>query len=67
MDERQSHPTAKPVALVADAIRDCTRRGGTGSLESCKLVALGREDFAIADASTMMNWAAGQIQVSIRR
>jgi DNA modification methylase len=27
MDELRSHPTAKPVALVADAIRDCTRRG----------------------------------------
>jgi DNA modification methylase len=22
------HPTVKPVALVADAIRDCSRRGG---------------------------------------
>jgi DNA modification methylase len=28
MDELRSHPTAKPVALVADAIKDCTRRGG---------------------------------------
>jgi DNA modification methylase len=27
MDELQAHPTVKPVALVADAIRDCTRRG----------------------------------------
>jgi DNA modification methylase len=27
MDELQSHPTVKPVALVADAIRDCSRRG----------------------------------------
>src|SRR5215831_5850198 len=27
MDELRAHPTAKPVALVADAIRDCTRRG----------------------------------------
>src|SRR5258707_5989574 len=27
MDELQSHPTAKPVALVADAIKDCTPRG----------------------------------------
>jgi DNA modification methylase len=26
MDELNAHPTAKPVALVADAIRDCTRR-----------------------------------------
>ena len=33
---------------------DVEIRSGTGSLESCKLVALGREDFAIADASTMM-------------
>ncbi len=23
------HPTVKPVALVADAIKDCSRRGGT--------------------------------------
>jgi DNA modification methylase len=27
MDELSLHPTVKPVALVADAIRDCTRRG----------------------------------------
>ena len=27
MDELRSHPTAKPVALIADAIKDCTRRG----------------------------------------
>jgi DNA modification methylase len=26
MEELRSHPTAKPVALVADAMRDCTRR-----------------------------------------
>ena len=26
MDELRSHPTVKPVALVADAIKDCTRR-----------------------------------------
>jgi DNA modification methylase len=26
MEELSSHPTAKPVALVADAMRDCTRR-----------------------------------------
>ncbi len=27
MDELAMHPTVKPVALVADAIKDCTRRG----------------------------------------
>jgi DNA modification methylase len=27
LDELKSHPTAKPVTLVADAVRDCTRRG----------------------------------------
>jgi DNA modification methylase len=27
LDELKSHPTVKPVALVADALRDCTRRG----------------------------------------
>jgi DNA modification methylase len=27
MDELRSHPTAKPVALIADALKDCTRRG----------------------------------------
>jgi hypothetical protein len=26
MDELRAHPTAKPVALVAEAMRDCTRR-----------------------------------------
>jgi DNA modification methylase len=28
MGELAMHPTVKPVALVADAIRDCSRRGG---------------------------------------
>lgn len=28
MDELALHPTVKPTALVADAIRDCSRRGG---------------------------------------
>jgi DNA modification methylase len=27
MEELRSHPSAKPVSLVADAIKDCTRRG----------------------------------------
>src|SRR5262249_48764820 len=27
LDELQCHPTVKPVALVADAMKDCTRRG----------------------------------------
>ena len=27
MDELSMHPTAKPVSLVADAIRDCSKRG----------------------------------------
>lgn len=27
LDELASHPTVKPVALVADAIKDCTKRG----------------------------------------
>ena len=27
MDELKAHPTAKPVAMVADAMKDCTRRG----------------------------------------
>jgi DNA modification methylase len=28
-DELEMHPTVKPVALIADAIRDCSRRGET--------------------------------------
>ena len=28
LDELQMHPTVKPVALVADAIRDCSKRRG---------------------------------------
>ncbi|MGF7175273.1 site-specific DNA-methyltransferase [Azospirillum doebereinerae] len=28
MEELRMHPTVKPVALVADAIRDCSHRGG---------------------------------------
>ena len=27
MDELSAHPTVKPVAMVADALKDCTRRG----------------------------------------
>jgi DNA modification methylase len=27
MDDLKSHPTVKPIALVCDAIKDCTRRG----------------------------------------
>ena len=27
LDELSTHPTVKPVALIADAIRDCSRRG----------------------------------------
>jgi NitT/TauT family transport system substrate-binding protein len=46
--------SAKEAGLWAKNGLDVEIRSGTGSLESCKLVALGREDFAIADASTMM-------------
>jgi DNA modification methylase len=28
MDELKMHPTVKPVAMIADAMRDCSRRGG---------------------------------------
>ena len=28
MDELKMHPTVKPVAMIADALRDCSRRGG---------------------------------------
>ena len=28
MDELRMHPTVKPVALIVDAMRDCSRRGG---------------------------------------
>src|SRR3989304_3157447 len=45
---------AKEAGLWARNGLDVEIRAGTGSLESCKLVALGREDFAISDASTMM-------------
>jgi DNA modification methylase len=27
LEDLQSHPTVKPVALVSDAMKDCTRRG----------------------------------------
>jgi len=27
MDELQMHPTVKPVALIADAIKDCSKQG----------------------------------------
>ena len=28
MDELKLHPTVKPVAMVIDAIKDCSKRGG---------------------------------------
>jgi DNA modification methylase len=28
LEELHMHPTVKPVALIADAIKDCSRRGG---------------------------------------
>ena len=28
MDELKMHPTVKPVAMISDAMRDCSRRGG---------------------------------------
>ena len=28
LEESSEHPTVKPVALIADAIKDCSRRGG---------------------------------------
>src|SRR5437773_11896428 len=31
MEELRSHPTVKPIALVADAMRDCTRRRDAAS------------------------------------
>lgn len=45
---------ARERGLWAASGLDVEIKAGTGSLESCKLVALGREDFAISDASTMM-------------
>ena len=45
--------SAKEAGLWAKNGLDVEIRSGTGSLESCKLVALGREGFAIADASTI--------------
>ena len=27
MDDLKSHPTVKPIALIADAMKDCTKRG----------------------------------------
>ena len=31
LEELAMHPTVKPVALVADAIKDCSHRYGLGS------------------------------------
>lgn len=47
MEELAMHPTVKPVALVADAIKDCSRRGevvldafcGSGTLASVRTAA----------------------------
>jgi DNA modification methylase len=35
MDELQMHPTVKPVALVADAIKDCSKQGDNVLDPSC--------------------------------
>jgi hypothetical protein len=31
---KRSQPTVKPIALVADAIKDCSRRGGLRATEA---------------------------------
>ena len=36
LEELAMHPTVKPVALVADAIKDCSRRGGVVLLEDAQ-------------------------------
>ena len=35
MEELRMHPTVKPVAMVADAIRDCSHRGEPGARRLC--------------------------------
>jgi DNA modification methylase len=61
LDDLAAHPTVKPIALVADAIRDCTRRGeiildpfmgvGTTILAAEKV---GRRGYGIEIQSTSM-------------
>ena len=67
MDELSVHPTVKPVAMIADALKDCSRRGeivldtfcGSGStLLAAERV--GRRGFGI-------ELAPGYVDVAIRR
>lgn len=67
LDDLQAHPTVKPVAMVADAIKDCTRRdeivldlfGGSGTtMLACERV--GRR-------ALMLEYEPRYVDVAIRR
>jgi DNA modification methylase len=67
MDELRSHPTAKPVALVADAIKDSTKRDGvivdTFAGSGTTLLAAER----VGRRARVMEIDPGFVDVTIRR
>jgi DNA modification methylase len=74
MDELRSHPTAKPTAMIADAMKDCTRRGdivldtfcGSGStIMAAERV--GRQAYAIEIEPRFVDVAIRRWQAFTRR
>jgi DNA modification methylase len=63
MEELRSHPTVKPVALVSDAMHDCTRRRDTFSGAGTTIMAaerIGRRAYA-------MDVEPRDVDVAVRR
>src|SRR5262245_8126253 len=50
MDDLRDHPTMKPVAMIADAIKDCTRRNTSSSTRSAALVRRSSQPNGLGDA-----------------
>jgi DNA modification methylase len=74
LDELRAHPTVKPVALVADSIKDCTRRGDvvldTFSGSGTTLLAaerVGRRGFALEIEPRFVDLAIRRWQALTRK
>lgn len=74
LEELHAHPTVKPIALVADAIKDCTRRGeivlDTFSGSGTTLLAaerVGRRGFALEIEPRFVDVAIRRWQILTRK
>ena len=59
MEELRSHPSAKPVGLIADAIKDCTRRGDVVLDTFC---GLGIQGQGLEERAPVFPWLAPAIR-----